>query len=78
MLKMLMKWWNKPGDDLCSAMDFAFEAGAKAARKECAALVRAEALHWKAQGQEDTRDFEICALLIERSNAGVTGSGEKI
>lgn len=52
--------------DACVADDV--ERALAVERQHLADRVRAEAQHWKAEGQTDTRDFEICALLIERSN----------
>lgn len=59
-------------------MPMAFEAGAKAARKECAEICREEGRRWKAEGATDGRDFEICALLIERSNGEGQARGYRV
>ncbi len=71
------KWWQEHGQ-FCRAgggqyeKTFAyraFEYAETAAAKRHADLCRKERLHWKLQGQKDTRDFELCALRIEQSNA---------
>ena len=49
-------------DKLSAWVWMAWQAATLAAAKEHASLCRKERLHWKLQGQKDTRDFELCAL----------------
>lgn len=60
-------------DALSAWVWLAWQAATLEAAKEHATLCRKERLHWKLQGQKDTRDFELCALRIEQSNAEVRG-----
>lgn len=62
--------WNETGE----MMNAWLRANVAAERERIAERVREEAKHWQAEGQKDTRDFEICALLIERSNVELNGA----
>ncbi len=71
MLEILKRWWNKPGDELEAAIDFAFEAGAKTERKACADGCRKPAKeyavyrdHWPQRNAAN----ECAELIDERSN----------
>lgn len=79
-LDLFEAWWGQRPVEPRSAEDtlsawvwMAWQAATLAAAKEHASLCRKERLHWKLQGQKDTRDFELCALRIEQSNARLTG-----
>jgi hypothetical protein len=74
-------WWEAHGQ-FCRAGggDYektlayrAFEYAETSATKRHAELCRKERVYWKLQGQKDTGDFELCAVLIEQSNAIIGG-----
>ena len=81
LLDRFEAWWEAHGQ-FCRAGggDYektfayrAFEYAETSATKRHAELCRKERVYWKLQGQKDTGDFELCAVLIEQSNAEITG-----
>lgn len=71
MFAALKRWWNKPGEDVASAMEAAFQTGRIVEREECAMLCEELAEQARAKKQHVRADhYSVCRSHIEaRSNA---------